>query len=55
MKVLHLTDEEFNVLGITSIGDRVRLREQCRQILKGKQNFKLSIYYIVFLHLKNFN
>lgn len=45
--VLHLTDAEFSSLGIDRLGDRVRLREKCRDSLKGTVHVNvLSLEFI---------
>ena len=34
-QVMHLTDTEFQELGVLTIGDRIRLKEKCREIMSG--------------------
>lgn len=49
--MLSLTDEEFKSLGITTIGDRARLRSRCRMQVNGKTvlfavNLNIMSYFI---------
>jgi len=33
--VLHLTEGDIELLGISTIGDKIRLKEKCRELITG--------------------